>query len=209
MPKDNLVPAQATGHPHHSKVVEILMDLVTRTPESDEEPSQIPLDRAQRLKRTACLKAATISGALALPPGPLGMATILPDLVAIWRLQQQMVADIASSFGKRAALTREIMIYCLFRHGAAFLARDLVVRMGERLLVRRIALRSLQQVLHKIGLRITQKTIGKTLSRYIPLVGTVGVAGYAYYDTKSVAETAIELFSRPLDFDENPSLTPP
>lgn len=209
MPKDNLVPAQAIGPPHHSKVVEILMDLVTRTPESDEEPSQIPLDRAQRLKRTACLKAATISGALALPPGPLGMATILPDLVAIWRLQQQMVADIASSFGKRAALTREIMIYCLFRHGAAFLARDLVVRMGERLLVRRIALRSLQQVLHKIGLRITQKTIGKTLSRYIPLVGTVGVAGYAYYDTKSVAETAIELFSRPLDFDENPSLTPP
>lgn len=209
MPKDNLVPAQAIGHPHQSKVVEILMDLVTRTPESDEEPSQIPLDRAQRLKRTACLKAATISGALALPPGPLGMATILPDLVAIWRLQQQMVADIASSFGKRAALTREIMIYCLFRHGAAFLARDLVVRMGERLLVRRIALRSLQQLLHKIGLRITQKTIGKTLSRYIPLVGTVGVAGYAYYDTKSVAETAIELFSRPIAFDENPSLAPP
>jgi hypothetical protein len=37
---------------------------------------------------------------MALPPGPLGLATVIPDLLAIWKLQQQLVADIAAVFGK-------------------------------------------------------------------------------------------------------------
>ena len=198
MAKSSRILRDKPQDPQPSKVAVFLMDIVSRTPDSSETESRTPFERAMQLKRSACLKAAGISGTLAIPPGPLGMATIIPDLMAIWAVQQQLVADIANSFGKRAALTREVMAFCLFRHGAAFLARDLVVRMGERLLVRRVALRSLQQILRKIGLQLTQKAISKTLSRYIPVVGALGVAGYSYYDTGCVAETAIELFSQPV-----------
>jgi hypothetical protein len=39
-----------------------------------------------------------------------------------------MVADVAACFGKTAQLNRQTMIYCLFRHGAAMLVRDVVAR---------------------------------------------------------------------------------
>jgi hypothetical protein len=34
------------------------------------------------------------------------------------------------------------------------------------------------------------------VARYAPVIGAIGVGGYAYYDTNKVAKTAIELFSK-------------
>jgi arginine repressor len=66
------------------------------------------------------------------------------------------------------------------------------------MLVRRVTLRTLQQTLQKIGFKLTQKTISRTLARWVPLIGAAGMAAYSYYDTKCVAETAIEAFSKPI-----------
>lgn len=70
--------------------------------------------RSQQIAMLAGAQAATVSGTLALPPGPLGMLTIVPDLLAVWKIQAQMVADIAGAFGKNAHLSQEQMLYCLF-----------------------------------------------------------------------------------------------
>ena len=112
-----------------------------------------------------------------------------------------MVADIAGAFGQRASLTREQMLYCLFRHAAAQVVRDLVVRAGERVLVRRLPLRMLQQVVRMIGVRVSQRIIGRGVSRWLPVIGALGVAGYAYYDTGQVAHTTIELFGHAIDVE--------
>lgn len=179
-----------------------LLDLMSRIPTSNEQTSSSPKERAQEIARNTAMKAAGVSGALALPPGPIGLATVLPDLLAIWRLQQSMVSDIAATYGKSAFLKRETMIYCLFKHGGAALMRDLVIRVGERYLVRRTALRMIQQILKKVGVRITQRVIGKSISRWIPIIGALGVGAYAYYDTTQVAATAIDLFSKDLDIED-------
>ena len=73
---------------------------------------------------------------LALPPGPLGYVTILPDLVGIWRIQAQMVADMAGVYGQQAFLSREQMLYCLFRHAAAQAMRDVLYAGAEQNLKR-------------------------------------------------------------------------
>lgn len=184
-------------------VTKALLDLVSGIPDSDEPICDDPKARAQALAKSAALKAAGISGTLALPPGPLGLATILPDLLAIWRLQRSLVADIAASYGKTAFLRKETMIYCLFKHGGAAVVKDLIIRVGERYVIRRATLRFIQQVLQKIGVRVTQRVIGKSISRWIPLLGALGVGAYAYYDTTQVAATAIELFSKDLADDES------
>jgi hypothetical protein len=41
---------------------------------------------------------------------------------------------------------------------------------------------------------VARRIAGRGLSRCLPVVGAVGVAGYAFYDTMRVGETAIELF---------------
>lgn len=204
MPKKTALPAPNDGDDPLHKVYKTIERFVSNVPSTDEHKSKDPLTRARHIANTAAAKAALIAGGLALPPGPLGFATILPDLIAIWKLQGQMVADVAGAFGKTAFLTREQMIYCLFKHAAAQLVRDLVTRVGERFLIRRVSLRAMQQIIQKIAGRVTQRVIGRALSRWLPIIGALGVGAYAFYDTAQVGKTAIELFQKDLELEADP-----
>lgn len=184
-----------------TKVANAIMDFVGHIPSSKKRKSKKPEADARNVANSAAAGAAITAGTLALPPGPLGWVTILPEMVAVWKLQAQMVADIAALYGKKVTLTKEQMIYCLFRHTAAQAVRDLVVRVSDRFLVRRASVRFLQSLAQKIGVKITQRAIGKGLSRWLPVVGALGVGAYAYYDTAQVARTAIELFSTDIEIE--------
>jgi uncharacterized protein (DUF697 family) len=179
-------------------VIDAVEGVVMGVPESRERSVDDPAAAAQRLARRAAARAAALSGALALPPGVLGLLTVLPDLVAIWRIQAQMVADIAGLYGKDLQLTRTHMLYCLFRHAASQLARDFAVRAGERFVVRQLSGGALRSALTGVGISVTQRLAGTTASRWLPIIGATAVAGYAYFDTLQVAKTAIRMLETPL-----------
>jgi hypothetical protein len=179
----------------HNKVTQAILDFVSRVPNSKVGNSTNPEAEARRIGNRAAQRAALTAGSLALPPGPLGWLTLLPELTLIWKIQGQMVSDIAAAYGRHASLGREQMLWCLFRHTAAQAFRDLVVRMGDRLVFRRMSHSLVQRVAKQIGVKLTQRTIGEGISRWLPLVGALGVGAYAYYDTGQVASTAIALFS--------------
>jgi hypothetical protein len=181
------------------RIADILLDLLGSIPTSTEVASSDAKTAARKLAQRAAKKAAVTSGTLALPPGVLGWLTIVPELVAVWKLQSQMVADIAALYGTNAQLTREHMLYCLFRHTAAQAVRDLAVRMGQRLLIQEVSVGALQTVAQQVGLRLTRHAIGKGVARWVPLAGAAGVGAYAYYDTMQVAYTATRLFQSETD----------
>jgi hypothetical protein len=172
-----------------------LVDMLSRVPSTEETLAADTATRARAIAKAGANKAALAAGTLALPPGPLGWLTIVPELVAIWRIQAQMVADLSGVFGVNARLTREQMLYCLFRHAAAQAVRDLVVRVGGRLIAQDVPLRVFERVAHAVGARVTKRLIGGGISRWLPIVGAVGVGAYAWYDTRQVARTAIRLFA--------------
>jgi hypothetical protein len=174
-----------------------ILDVVAAVPKTSEERDASPRDRARAIQTTASLKAAAVSGTLALPTGPLGLAAIVPDLITVWRIQAKMVADIAGAYGQSAHLSQEHMIYCLFRHAAAQIVRDLAARVGERVVIRRATLQALQKLAQQLGIKVSKQVIAKSAARWLPVVGSIGVAGYAYYDTAQVAATATELFDTP------------
>ena len=107
-----------------------------------------------------------------------------------------MVSDIAAVHGRSGSLTPESLVYCLFKHGSAAILRDLVVRAGDRYLVRGASVQALQRILSMVGVQVTQGSLGRVLSRWVPLVGALGMGAYAYYDTYHVGKTAIDLFSK-------------
>ena len=181
----------------------MILDVVASVPPTTEVPHAAPRERARVIQTAAALKAAAVSGTLALPPGPWGLAVVIPDLIAVWRIQAKMVSDIAGAFGQSATLTQEHLVYCLFRHAAAQIVRDLTARVGERLVFQRATLRVLQTLAGRLGVKVSQRTIAKGAARWLPVVGSIGVAGYAYYDTSQVAATALELFSDNLKFMRN------
>jgi len=179
-----------------SKLANGIVELVMRIPGSDAPHADNPHAQAHRLARQAAKRASLLAGSLALPPGVLGWLTILPELIGVWRLQAQLVSDIAGVYGKTATLNREQMLYCLFRHVSAQVFRDVVVRAGERVLIRSASLGALQALAQRLGIKLAHGTLGRGASRLVPLAGAVGVGAYAYYDTLQVAKTASELFAR-------------
>ncbi|MGB3223484.1 MAG: hypothetical protein WBB23_11850 [Desulforhopalus sp.] len=184
-----------------SRTTDALLDFLGKVPVSTKLKSGNPEQEARSAATAAAVQASLAAGTLALPPGPLGWLTILPEMIAMWKIQAQLVADIAAIYGKTTNLSREQMIFCLFRHSAAQAVRDLVVRVGERVLVKPLSVQGLQKIAQKIGIKVTERTIGKGVSRWLPIVGAVGVAGYAYYDTTQVAKTAIDFFSSNLSIE--------
>ena len=180
------------------QLVNALTDLTSSVPSSTESEGGSPADRSRALMMSAASQAGAAAGALALPPGPLGMLTIVPDLIAVWRIQRQLVADIAAAYGKSAELQRETMMYCLFRHAAAQAVRDLVVRVGERLFLRRVSIVTIERSMRRVGVAASQRAVGRAVSRWLPIAGALGVGAYAFYDTLQVGRTAQELFESEL-----------
>lgn len=187
------------------QVSQYLSQLVTHVPGSLEPKaldSKVSQDeRIDSLISSASWRAAQIAGLLAIPPGPLGMLTILPDLYAIWKIQSQLVADIAAVKNKSQYLGPEQMLYCLFRHSAAHVVNELVTRVTERILVRKTSLKFMQITLEKLGVRISQKILGRGLSRWLPVGGAIAIAWYAKHDTVAVGENARSFFQS--DFAES------
>ncbi|MET0616845.1 MAG: hypothetical protein ABWZ54_03690, partial [Luteibacter sp.] len=91
-----------------SPVAKAILEFVSRIPDSEvprADKGSVE-DECRRLSNAAANKAGLTAGSLALPPGPLGWLTVLPELVAIWRIQGQLVSDIAAAYGKTAKLGR-------------------------------------------------------------------------------------------------------
>lgn len=175
-------------------VTDAILDLVLHAPATTERALQDPAVRAHKICRAAARKASLMSGSMSLPPGVLGWITVLPELIGVWRLQAQMVSDLSAVYGQRASLGREQMLYCLFKHVSAQLLRDVVVRVGGRVVVREASLKMLQSLAQQLGVHVTKAMLSRSASRFVPLLGAVGVGAYAYYDTMQVAKNAMELF---------------
>lgn len=188
------IDASLTDTPDPSLISKAILSLMGRVPSSKATPSPTPAEEARRKANAAAAKAALAAGALALPPGVIGWLTILPEMMGVWKIQRQLVADIAALYGKQATLTPEQVVYCLFQHTAAQGVRDLVVRVGQRTLVRRASPMLIRTLSRRIGSKLVQRVAGKGVARWVPVVGAVGMGAYAYYDTAQVAATAIDLF---------------
>ncbi|MFP8777090.1 hypothetical protein [Hydrogenophaga sp. RWCD_12] len=177
-----------------SLIGQAILSLIGKVPSSKEPKSRQPAQDARRKANAAAAKAALAAGALALPPGVVGWLTILPEMMGVWKIQKQLVADIAAIYGKQSTLTPEQVVYCLFQHTAAQGVRDLVVRVGERALVRKASPLLIRNITRRIGAKLAQKAAGKGMARWVPVIGAVGMGAYAYVDTAQVAATAIDLF---------------
>lgn len=177
------------------KAIDALINIISDIPESKYNQESDCNKMGRQIIEKAALKAAVISAGLSLPKGPAGILTILPDLTGIWKLQRNMVADLAAVYGKTTSLNREQMLFCLFRHSATQVVRDITMRGATRITVEQSLGVAIEQILNRIGIHLSRKTTSKLLFRVIPIVGSVGAGMYAYFDTAQVGKTARELFT--------------
>jgi len=77
--------------------------------------------------------------------------------------------------------------------------RDVVVRGGQRMVIRQLRGGALRSAVGSIGVTISQRIAGNATARWIPLAGAAAVGAYAYWDTLQVANTAQRLLSAPVE----------
>jgi hypothetical protein len=174
-----------------------VLEVLSVIPKSRVRRRQDPQEATRQLAAAAALKAALAAGSLALPTGVLGWLVLLPQLRAVWKIQVQLVVDIAAAHGHRGAPTQEQLLHCLFEHRTARAVQQVAVRMGEGLVARSISGRVLQLIAQKVALRLTRFVVGRRMARLLPLAGAVGIGAYAYFETARVASTATALFQSP------------
>ena len=195
--------AKKADSSNNGPLTQAVLAVVLQVPDSTERMGEHPAERAHAIARSAARAASVLSGSLSLPPGIFAWLTIVPELVGVWKLQAQMVSDIAAVYGQQKTLGREQMLYCLFKHVSAQLLRDVVVRVGERVVIQQTSVTTLQKIAQQIGVQVSKRVLSKSAARFVPLLGAVSVGAYAYFDTLQVAKNATELFDRTITIDEN------
>ncbi len=149
-------------------------------------------------------KNAVISGGAGMIPGPWGMAASIPEIVAVIKNQMSMIYDIAKAHG-HAKVEKELIIAVLF--GAVGNATtSLIVVQGQKIMVKRVGARALQNIIKILGGKITQQMAKSMAAKWLPIAGAVAMATWSKYSTHQIGNKAIEVFSRSIEFENDEML---
>ena len=184
---------------YHRMTHNILLKALCRTlveiPDSTEPEACEPEASCERIIKSSCRKTGLLSAGLSIPMGPLGLVTLMPELTAVWKIQSQMVSDIASVYGKQTSLTREQMLFFLFRHSVSHLVGDVVKKSGERFLVQTLSQEVFERLVQKLALRLSGRLTMRAAKVVFPLVGAGFVGAYSYVDTLQVGRNTQAFFN--------------
>jgi hypothetical protein len=155
-----------------------------------------PIQDAWIVANRAARKCAVISGTSAVSLLPTGWSAVLSEAFTIWKIQAQMVSDIATLFGKKSDMTPQHLIYCLLRHGSTKAVASVLLQPSIQLMIKRLCTGFVRDLSLRLGLRISGRALGPGAALVLPAVGAIGFASVTYVDTRRVASKAIDLFSQ-------------
>ncbi|MCB1141336.1 MAG: hypothetical protein H7A24_14420 [Leptospiraceae bacterium] len=155
------------------------------------------------LVRSYCMKSVAISSVSSILPGLIGGLAVVPEAILLIKLQSRLVKDIAILYGKEKYLTKEIILYCLFKQSRIDLFEKTVKMTGTRMMFRSFSLDVLQILLKKIGFETEKRGIFKYSKRAASLIGSVLGGAVSYADTRIVGTTAKIVFSKEIHILED------
>jgi hypothetical protein len=175
---------------------------------SYKEDSEQSASMPEEMIDEAAERAFKVSTALGLIPGPLGMAVILPEVIAITRLQVNLICRIARHFRKHEPVNMEIVLLILGNVMGITAGEALARKVGTRLVIRSANSRIANAVARKIGKKVVEEAAEKAIGRWIPLL-TAPLFGYFSRSlTKRIGREAVRLLSLEFEREGAPSSLP-
>lgn len=178
------------------------LDLLFR---SAPEPTDVKVDGTpEEMSRKAAMTAFEVSAAVSLVPGPVGMAAILPEVMALVRIQTELVYKIAKYHHTEEEVNTAILLL-IFGNALGVAAGEAVVkRVGERIVVRALDTVIARRIARRIGASVVESALRKAAARWIPFV-TAPLFGYfSRAMTMKVGKEADEIFSRGITIERLP-----
>jgi len=179
----------------------VLSSLSVRGEESEVRGVDSASRSVEEMIEEAARKAFRISTALGLIPGPLGMATILPEVGALTRLQVNLIRKIARHHGKEHKVNKELVLLILANVTGVTAGEILLRRAGTSLVIRSVNTRIMRTVARKVGTRVLDMAVERAIGRWIPVL-TAPLFGYFSRSlTKKIGREAQRLFLQGIEIE--------
>lgn len=155
----------------------------------------------KKMIRKASRAAFLISTGAGIPSGPVGLATIIPEIAAVTRLQINLIFKVAKFHQQEAKVNKTIILAVLGAATGVVLKHALINKVGARIIVKALSAEGAKRVTREIGEKFATGLLKRGLGRWIPLV-LAPVFGYLSLSmTRKVGREAESLFSHELEVD--------
>ena len=166
------------------------------------DPDEITVDGSPRkMIRKASRIAFLMSTGAGIPSGPVGLATIIPEVVALTRLQISLIFKVAKFHQQEAKVNKTIILAVLGVAMGVVLKHALINKVGTRIIVRSLSAEGAKRITREIGEKFAVGLLKRGIGRWIPLM-LAPVFGYLSLSmTRKVGREAELLFSHELEVD--------
>ena len=90
------------------------------------------------MTRTASWKAFGISTAAAIPPGPLGWATIIPEMLTVTKIQINLIYSIAAFHKKESQMNQTLLMLIFANEAGIETGRSIVKKYGSKVVIKKV-----------------------------------------------------------------------
>jgi hypothetical protein len=165
-------------------------------------PDEITVDGSpQKMIRKASRAAFLISTGAGIPTGPVGLATIIPEVIAITKLQINLIFKVAKFHQQEAKVNKTIILAVLGVAVGVVLKHALINKVGTRIIVKSLSAEGAKRITREIGEKFAAGLLKRGLGRWIPLM-LAPVFGYLSLSmTRKIGREAESLFSHELEVD--------
>ncbi|HRT61234.1 MAG TPA: hypothetical protein P5551_02570 [Syntrophales bacterium] len=166
------------------------------------DPAGIQVDGAPKdMTDFASNKAFSVSFASGVMPGPFGMATILPELAAVTKIQMDLIYKIAKYHQKVDRVNRSLVL-CVFAGALGVTAgRILVQWIGSRMIIKTLSTQAAQKIAGAIGTRIGSAVVQRSVGRWLSFATAPVFAYFSRKMTEKIGQYADELLSEDIEIE--------
>lgn len=149
--------------------------------------------------KTASRKAFLVSAAAGVVPGPWGWATILPEIIAVTKIQIDLIHSIAAFYKKHAQLTPSLTLLIFAGQAKIQIGKNLVRNTAGKFVVREMTKKTARQVAQRVGAAIGVKITTRALGRMIPFILAPLFGAMSKSMTTDIGNEAIKIFNQNLE----------
>lgn len=174
-------------------------ELLTRLAPKPEEV--VVTGTPEEMIAEAAQKAFWISTSLGAVPGPLGLATILPEISAVTKIQIGLVHKIAKYHHQLETLNHPILLLVFANALGLAVGNQLVRRVGVRLVVRALSAPIIERIARAIGLEIAAKITQRIAGRWVVLIAAPLLGYFSRKMTQKIGREAQRLFAGVIEIE--------
>jgi hypothetical protein len=156
----------------------------------------------EEMIKEAAKKSFWVSTTLSSVPGPFGLATILPEIGAVTKVQINLVYKIAKYYKNLGTINQSIVLLIFANALGLAIGNQLVRRVGVRLVIKALSAPVIERIAQRIGLQIAAKITQRIAGRWIVFIAAPIFGLFSKRMTQKIGVEATALLAEGIKFED-------